>query len=576
MAVTAGYRQREAAVSRGTGLSEIVDFATRSHARAVVALVLVALLNLLPGFFSIPPTDRDEARFAQASKQMVENGDFIDIRFQDEVRYKKPVGIYWLQAMAVKAGAALGKPRATTTIWLYRFPSLLGAIGGVLLTYWAALAFVTRRAAVLAGIMMATCVVVGVEGRLAKTDAMLLATTVATMGAMARCYLPEQRKLLDARRGWAVAGIFWTAVAAGILLKGPLILMFVVLTAGVLIAIDRSARWIWALRPIPGIVWLAVIVLPWFLAITARSGETFFADSVGQDLLSKVFSGQESHGAPPGYYLALFWFTFWPGATLAGLATPAVWAARREPGAKFLLAWIVPSWIVFELVATKLPHYVLPLYPAIAILIAGIVDARMLARAPWLRRGTMWWFVVPVLLGLAGLVANTVIGRHFGFLVWPVVGAAVVMGLLAWRLFEVDGAEASLLRGAAAAVVIGVAICGLVIPGLPQLFPAATLGQILRITGCEKPLVAAVGYHEPSVVFLAGTETRLTDAPGAAEFMTGGACRFAVVESQDQKSFGLNAEAVGLRYSAFARIDGFNMASGRPISLMLYRSEVQP
>ena len=165
--------------------------------------MLVALLNLLPGFFSIPPTDRDEARFAQASKQMVENGDYIDIRFQDEVRYKKPVGIYWLQAMAVKAGAALGKPLATTTIWLYWFPSLLGAIGAVLLTYWAALAFVTRRAAVLAGIMMATCVVVGVEGRLAKTDAMLLATTVATMGAMARCYLPEQRSCwMPAAAGW--------------------------------------------------------------------------------------------------------------------------------------------------------------------------------------------------------------------------------------------------------------------------------------------------------------------------------------------------------------------------------------
>ena len=78
------------------------------------------------------------------------------------------------------------------------------------------------------------------------------------------------------------------------------------------------------------------------------------------------------------------------------MAAPAVWAARREPGAKFLLAWIVPSWIVFELILTKLPHYVLPLYPAIAILIAGIVDGRMLSQRPWLVRGTMWWFLVPM------------------------------------------------------------------------------------------------------------------------------------------------------------------------------------
>ncbi len=112
------------------------------------------------------------------------------------------------------------------------------------------------------------------------------------------------------------------------------------------------------------------------------SGDGFFAESVGQDLFSKLFQGQESHGAPPGYYLLLFWVTFWPGATLAGLAAPAVCAARREPGAKFLLAWIVPTWILFELVVTKLPHYVLPLYPAIAILIAGVVSARVLSAKP--------------------------------------------------------------------------------------------------------------------------------------------------------------------------------------------------
>ncbi len=103
---------------------------------------------------------------------------------------------------------------------------------------------------------------------------------------------------------------------------------------------------------------------------------------------------QESHGAPPGAYLLLFWVTFWPGAPLAGMAAPAVWRARREPGAQFLLAWLVPSWIVFELVLTKLPHYVLPLYPAIAILTVGALERRVLSRS-WLRRGAAWWFAVP-------------------------------------------------------------------------------------------------------------------------------------------------------------------------------------
>ena len=160
--------------ARAPWLPAIVDFAVGSHARAVAVLIVVALLAFVPGFFQIHPVDRDEARFAQATKQMIESGDYVDIRFQDETRYKKPVGIYWLQAVGVKLADAAGVPHAHTTIALYRIPSLLGAIGAVLVTYWAALAFVARRAAVLAGIMMAASILLGVEARLAKTDAMLL------------------------------------------------------------------------------------------------------------------------------------------------------------------------------------------------------------------------------------------------------------------------------------------------------------------------------------------------------------------------------------------------------------------
>ena len=191
----------------------------------------------------------------------------------------------------------------------------------MLLTYWTALAFVSRRAALLAGLMMATSILLGVEARLAKTDAMLLLTAVAAMGAMARIYLGERRPA-PGLAGWALPAIFWTALAAGILIKGPLIVMFVGLAVAALAVVDRSVRWLAALRPIPGVLWLCVLVLPWFLAIVSRSGSSFFAESVGHDLMSKVVSAQEAHGAPPGYYFALFWVTFWPGATLAAMAAP--------------------------------------------------------------------------------------------------------------------------------------------------------------------------------------------------------------------------------------------------------------
>src|SRR3977135_3538240 len=126
-------------------LVKVLDFATGSHARAIAFLALCGLLFFLPGFFNIPPIDRDETRFAQATKQMVETGDFVDIRFQDDVRYKKPVGIYWLQSAVVETASKLGLPRAQVRIWLYRVPSLIGAIGAVLLPYWTAAEVGPRR-----------------------------------------------------------------------------------------------------------------------------------------------------------------------------------------------------------------------------------------------------------------------------------------------------------------------------------------------------------------------------------------------------------------------------------------------
>ena len=131
-------------------LVALMDLAASSHRTAILVLTIATLLAVLPGFFGIPPVDRDEALFAQISKQMVETSDYVDIRFQDQDFYKKPAGINWLQAGAVQVAVALGMPPSMNSIWVYRIPSLLGALAASLLAYWAALAFVGRQPALLA------------------------------------------------------------------------------------------------------------------------------------------------------------------------------------------------------------------------------------------------------------------------------------------------------------------------------------------------------------------------------------------------------------------------------------------
>ena len=186
-------------------------------------------------------------------------------------------------------------------------------------------------------------------------------------------------------------------------------------------------------------------------------------------MLAKVASAQETHGAPPGYYLLLFWLTFWPGAVLAGLAAPAVWKARREPGAQFLLAWLVPSWIVFEAVVTKLPHYVLPLYPAIAILIAGILDQGRLSNARWLVRGTRR--LVPVSQRWSAIAGGGRASSSIGAISASSPGRsprrAMMFGLFAWRLYEADGPERALLRGMVASVFVAITVYAVSFPSLP-------------------------------------------------------------------------------------------------------------
>jgi 4-amino-4-deoxy-L-arabinose transferase-like glycosyltransferase len=553
-------------------LGALLAFATASNLRAVAFLIAVSLISFLPGFINIPPVDRDEARFAQATKQMIESGDYIDIRYQDEVRYKKPVGIYWLQAGVVKVAEAVGVPQARTQIWLYRIPSLLGATGAVLLTYWAALAFVTRRTAYLAGVMMATSLLLGVEARLAKTDAMLLLCCVAALGVMARAYLQST----DRDIGWGHALILWTALAVGILLKGPLILMVVGLAAVSLAIADRSARWLMRLRPLVGILWLLILVLPWFVAIMARAGDSFLQESVAQDLLAKVFQGQETHGAPPGYYLLLFWFTFWPAAPLAAIVAPSVWRERREPATRFLLAWIVPSWIVFELVITKLPHYVLPLYPAIAILIASAIERRVLSSNPHLTRFTVMWPIFAAVVPAVAIIGLIYMRGQFGWIGWPFAAGAAIFGFYAWLLYDIEGAERSFVRATIGAQFMLIAVFGVALPLMRPVFPSRSLAEMISVSGCRNPIVAAAGYHEPSLVFLAGTRTRLVDGATAAEILRGGDCRLAIIESRQDRAFAQRAERNGLRYSLRGRLDNsFNINGGRPISFAIYRSEAQ-
>ncbi|HYC13952.1 MAG TPA: glycosyltransferase family 39 protein, partial [Stellaceae bacterium] len=363
--------------------------------RAPALLVALSLVLFLPGLAALPPTDRDEARFAQATRQMLETQDFVRIRFQDEARNKKPAGIHWLQAASV----ALFSDAESPAIWPYRVPSVLGALAAVLLTFGFGRAWVGREAAFLGAALLASALGLVVEAHLAKTDAVLLATVVAAQGALGEVYRRGQTGAEVPRR-WAL--LFWCAQGAALLIKGPIALLASFLTATALAFYERRWRWLMGLHFFWGVPLMLLMAGPWFLAIIFATDGAFVTEAGGGDLLAKLLRGQESHGAPPGTYLALVFLSFWPGSIALGMAARSAWRERKDDAIRFLIAWIVPFWIVMEAIPTKLPHYVLPTYPAIALLSARALLERS--------AGERWHWLEGLCVALWGLATLALAG----------------------------------------------------------------------------------------------------------------------------------------------------------------------
>ncbi len=534
-----------------------LDLITASRARAAALLVFVALCAFSPGFTAIPPVDRDEVRYAQASKQMMETGNYLDIRFQEQPRYLQPAGIYWLQVAAAKI-TGYG-PEAP--IWVYRLPSLLAATAAVVLTYWVALPLAGQAGAFIAALLIAPSILLGVEARLAKTDAVLLACILSATGFLARAYL---RRTITLR----AAFLFWTACGAGILVKGPMIALVVGSTVVALCVLDRSTAWLKALRPVLGLGWLALLVLPWFIAIAIVSDGEFYRIAIGQSLLGKVAAGQQGHGAPPGVYFLLYWITFWPAAGLALTAFPWVWQNRGEAAVRFCLAWTLPTWLVFELISTKLPHYVLPVYPAIATLIAlGLLHGRH--PAPIIRLVIV---LSVVFYGAIAFAALYLLQGEIAAAVLIVTFVATV--IMAFGMRHATAASPAVL--AAAVAISGILMNGVVaagiVPSLKTIWVAPRLAAaIKRHAQCPQPQVASAGFEEPSLIFLVGTRTQLVDGDAAARFLAEGGCRIALVTTNDEPAFIAKLAAVSKQPELLEQIPGMNIGKVRKEDIGVYR-----
>lgn len=546
----------------------------RLSTRQYAFLVAFALAIFLPGRALLPPLDRDEPRYMEASAQMLQTGNYVDVRFQDQPRYLQPAGIYWLEAAAVAATGTLGDRQ----VWGWRIPSLIAAVGSVLLTAAIGTALFGTEAGLFAALLLAVSVLMTAEARMATIDSCLLATVLLAEFALVRVW---QERDAGGPAPVGMALLYWAALGAGLMLKGPVALIPGFGTPAALALVERRVRWWKRLCPGWGVPLMLAIVLPWCVAIFLVSHGRFFSNAVGTNFLGKVASGQQAHGLPPGYHLLVFAIAFWPGSLFAAAAIPFVWLRRRLPQVRFLLCWIIPHWLVFELIATKLPHYVLPAYPAIAILAAASLAAP--EGWPWPRRA-----LGRVLLGayaLAWLLVGLGIAVAGPILLWRLQHALSVPALFASGLALVLVPGALLLAilreprqaaafAAAAALLTYASLFWAVLPALRTIWLSPRIAaMVAEVKPCPASVLASASFSEPSLVFLVGRDTRLVDAAGAADVLAADRrCAMALVGTRDEAAFRARLAADRLEVRQLGRLQGINYSTGKRLDLGLFKA----
>jgi 4-amino-4-deoxy-L-arabinose transferase-like glycosyltransferase len=546
---------------------------TRLARRPALSLLFLCLALWLPGALSLPALDRDESRFAQASKQMIETGDFIDIRFSTGTRYNKPVGIYWLQAASTKLLGFGAKDR----IWTYRVPSLVGGYLAVLLLFWCARAFTTAETALAAAALLAASVLLIGETQIATTDAVLLAATLGAEAILFRLYLSAREPSRPAvPHAIVLAG--WFAFGVGVLVKGPVIVGVTGLTALAISLWDRDWRWLKAVRVWQGLIIVALVVLPWLIAITFASHGAFFKQSLGHDFGDKLVGGQESHGAPPGYYLVLATLTLWPATLFVLPALRAAWRERTSPAFRYLLAWAVSSWLMFELVPTKLPHYVLPAYPALVLLAAHWALNRPDRNGARILGGIAG---IQYAIGLIAFVAAVIfLPVYFGSgLWWPglvLAGAGCAAGLFALMLYARGERAEAMIASIAATLILAPTLTAGVGPRLAQIWVsqrAETLVAKDKRPGDPPPIIA--GYVEPSLIFGLGTDTRVTTGAIAAQIASGQG-GLALVEDRERDAFLAGLATRDTEAFSVDALQGYDYSHGRKVHITIYRVAAGP
>lgn len=390
-----------------------------------VSLLMVTLASavvLLSNLGGPRLWDRDEPRNASCAAEMLERGDWVVPVMNSELRTHKPVMLYWVTMVFYSLGGV--------NEFTARLGSALAGVGAALLTYAIGNRLFSSKAAFWGAISLATMLMFNVAARAATPDSLLIFFIVSTLAAFVYALTwtetPSRGQL-----PLGMAAVMYLAASGAVLTKGPIGLILPLAIAGaylmslgyefpqladrtwkaffkqVLSAVLQTPKRffiaLWQLRPLMGAAIVAVVAIPWYVWVAVRTNGEWPNGFFFEHNLHRFNESMEGHGGSIFYYPVALLVGSFPWSALLipiCLLLRKEWPAEQRRGIIFCLCWVGVIVGLFSLAQTKLPSYITPCYPGLA-LVVGWFLARV--TEPVAIQSRQWTIASGVVLIVTGI-----------------------------------------------------------------------------------------------------------------------------------------------------------------------------
>ena len=539
-----------------------------------IILGFLALICFFSTLNMVPPLDRDESRYIQATVQMLETKDFVNINFLESPRLKKPPGIYWLQAIS-----AVGIKNIffldSAPIWAFRIPSAIGASVSIWITFLLGQLLFGRAQGLIAALLLMSSPIVIMESHIAKTDSVLLALFLCALYILVKIVFYADKKLPKPSDITIFA--FWIIMSFTFLIKGPIALVILLLTI-ISYKVLKEPINFKDLKPIMGIILFMLIILPWFILIKSGNNNDVLFNTIKKDMLLKLVSVQESHGAPPGSYLLSSMLTAWPIALF--IIPSALWCFKNKDNksVKFLLCSLIPSWLFFEIIPTKLLHYVLPLLPSFAILTAAMIISSVKGiKFRSISENYIFKFLSALpFLGGAIIAAGIIyIGNRYGegltLSILLIASIYLFSSFLCGYFLYIK----SFIKAALVVIICNIIALKLLIILIPNQLQKIWVSERIYSQIQDKNLSEVfllLGYSEPSLIFRLGSQTKIVSSnKEAINLILHKNINYIIIERFYLDQFKKLSEENGIVINAIGNsILGFNYSKGKNVEIIVF------